>query len=215
MVIWVATEFRDEHRQALDWLNQRTDSDTDFFGVVVEVIQIGNSLPAPQFRIVANPNEWQKSKRRKVDGETSERGEQYRQYFQELIDELREQYHFTGARKAQAQNWYTFSSGHKAFAYSHSFARGGRVRTEVYIDNNLSDREGNKAVFDQFWEDREAIEAELGYSLEWERMDDKNASRIAVYRQGSIDDDVSELENIRQWAVQELLRFKEVFGRRI
>lgn len=31
-IVWVAESFRDEHRQALDWLNQRTDSDTHFFG---------------------------------------------------------------------------------------------------------------------------------------------------------------------------------------
>ena len=33
-IVWVTREFRDEHRQALDWLNQRTGEDTQFFGVV-------------------------------------------------------------------------------------------------------------------------------------------------------------------------------------
>ena len=43
VVIWVTRHFRDEHRQALDWLNQRTGEETQFFGVVVELWQIGDS----------------------------------------------------------------------------------------------------------------------------------------------------------------------------
>ena len=40
IVIWISEEFQDAHRQALEWLNQRTDTDTQFFGVVLEVLQI-------------------------------------------------------------------------------------------------------------------------------------------------------------------------------
>lgn len=43
-MIWVAEEIREEHREALDWLNRRTDAETHFFAVVVEVIQIDNSM---------------------------------------------------------------------------------------------------------------------------------------------------------------------------
>lgn len=60
VIIWVAKDFRDEHRQALDWLNQRTDDDTGFFGVVVEVWRIDGSRPAPHFNVVAAPNEWRR-----------------------------------------------------------------------------------------------------------------------------------------------------------
>ena len=54
-VVWVTREFRDEHRQALDWLNQRTGDDTLFFGVEVELWKIGDSLPAPHFKLAASP----------------------------------------------------------------------------------------------------------------------------------------------------------------
>lgn len=210
VVLWVSTDIREEHRQALDWLNQRTDSNTDFFAVVVEVIRIGDSKPALQFRVAVSPNEWQKSTRNKSVTATSEKSELYRGYFQTLIDELRETHQFTGARKAQPQNWYSFSSGNKRFVYSHAFAARNRVRAEVYIDNG--DSEDNKAFFDQLHGDREAIESEFGQQLEWERLDDKRACRIAIYRDGSIEDSSEDLQAIHEWTIQQLLKLKEVFG---
>jgi len=212
VVLWVSTEIREEHRQALDWLNQRTDSSTEFFAVVVEVIKIGESNPALQFRVVVSPNEWRKSARIKTTSDTSEKSERYRTYFQTLIDDLRETHKFTGAKKAQPQNWYSFSSGNKTFVYSHSFAARNRIRAEAYVDTGDADE--NKAFFDLLHNDRETIEAQYGQQLEWERLDDKRACRIAVYRDGSIEDSSEELQAIHEWAVQQLLKLKEVFGPR-
>lgn len=212
VILWVSTEIREEHRQALDWLNQRTDSNTDFFGVVVEVIRIGDSKPALQFRVAVSPNEWQKSAKKKTNTTTSEKSEKYRQYFQDLLDDLRETYKFTGARKGQPQSWYTFSSGNKRFVYGHSFAAGNRVRTEIYIDS--SDVDENKQYFDLLLSQRESIESEFGQTLEWERLDDKRASRVAIYREGSIDSSTEELQDIHAWGINNLLQFKKVFGPR-
>lgn len=61
VVIWVVAHARDEHRQAIEWLNQHTDSDFGFFLVEVELWKIGGSLPAPRFGVVEQPNEWTKT----------------------------------------------------------------------------------------------------------------------------------------------------------
>lgn len=61
VVIWVVARARDEHRQAIEWLNQHTDSDFGFFLVEVELWSIGDSLPAPRFSVVEQPNEWTKA----------------------------------------------------------------------------------------------------------------------------------------------------------
>ena len=46
VIVWIAKEYRDEHRAALEFLNGRTGEDTQFFGVVVEVWKIDKSHPA-------------------------------------------------------------------------------------------------------------------------------------------------------------------------
>ena len=115
VIVWLTRKFRDEHRQALDWLNQRTNAETQFFGVAVELWRIGGSPPAPHFNLVATPNEWrpETAARGRGDGPVvSGRSERYRNFFQPLIDTLRETHKFTNVRKAQPQNWYSFSAGY-------------------------------------------------------------------------------------------------------
>ncbi len=212
-IIWLVESVRDEHRQALEWLNRRTDADLHFFAVVVEVVRIDQSRPAFLFKLVVSPNEWQRSTRENAERQSSSRGEAYRQYFQILIDELRERHRFTGARTAQPQNWCSFPSGFPGISYGTSFAKRGRVRAEIYIDQG--DTERNKALFDSLLEQKSDIEREFGESFEWERLDDGQASRVAVYRDGHIERTPERLPEIRTWAIDHLLRLKAVFGPRL
>ena len=210
VVIWLAESIREEHRQALEWLNQKTDTDTEFFGVVIEVLQIDNSKPAYNFKPVVFPNEWQKNKRKSDGGKVSGKMEAYRSFYQALIDELREKHKFTNARKGQPQSWYSFSSGiASGIIYSVSFAMGERVRVELYIDQG--DTEKNKKLFDALYTERESIANDLGSKLEWERLDNKRSSRIAIYRSGSIELSDAELAEIKEWSIDNLLKFKKVF----
>ena len=64
IVIWVAQRFREEHRSAIDWLNDISGSETGFFGVVLEAVQIGDSAYAPHFNIVSKPNDWERQIKR-------------------------------------------------------------------------------------------------------------------------------------------------------
>ena len=178
----------------------------------IEVIKIGESRPALQFKVIVSPNEWQKTKKKQSNNASSEKSEKYRKYFQGLIDDLRENHHFTSAKKGQPQSWYSFSSGNKKFLYGHSFAQGSRVRTEIYIDSK--DLVNNKAFFDKLFEEKKEIEAEFGQTLEWERLGNKRACRVAVYRTGSIEDSSEELQKIKDWGIQNLLKLRAIFRKR-
>jgi Domain of unknown function (DUF4268) len=65
VVIWVAPHFRDEFRRGLDWLNERTDQQVDFFGVEIGLVRIGRSLPAPVLDVVVQPRNWRRAGRRR------------------------------------------------------------------------------------------------------------------------------------------------------
>ena len=214
VAVWIAKEFRDEHRQALDWLNQRSDENTEFFGVVIEAWKIDDSRPAPHFRLVATPNDWRKGKvTTKQEGAASERGEAYRVFFQSLIDRLREEHQFTGAKKGQPQSWYNFPSGFSGIPYEAKFTHGNKASVGLFIIRN--DKDQNEGFFDELKEHQHAIESKLQEPLEWDRIEGYKSCRIAVTRSGAITDSQEALEEIQDWMIDKLLKFKEVFGPRL
>jgi hypothetical protein len=63
VIVWVSPRFDQESRRTLDWLNDRTDSKVDFFGVELGLVRIGRSLPAPVLDVVVQPRNWRKARR--------------------------------------------------------------------------------------------------------------------------------------------------------
>ncbi len=213
VIIWLAEEVREEHRAAIDWLNNNTGENIDFFAVEIDVIQIDDSKPALNFKLKAYPNEWQKSSIHTATGDTSPTMNSYKTFFQTLIDELRTKHKFTNAKAGQPQSWYAFTTGVKGFQYGLSFAKGEKVRVDLYIDTGKA--EENKAILKALESEKELIEKEYGMKLEWELLENKRASRVAIYRPGSIDEDTQTLSEIKDWSIQQLLNFKKTFGKRL
>lgn len=94
---------------------------------------------------------------------------------------------------------------HRVAFLNFSFTRRREFRVELYIDT--LDRGRNKQIFDALHRHKNAVEAELGEPLQWERIDEKRASRIAIYRQGAITDDETHLARLRDEACESMLRF--------
>ena len=207
VVIWLASSFTDEHRAAFEWLNRRSQQGVEFFGVRVELLKIDESKPAVNFDLVIVPAEKVARASRQP---SSERGEAYREYFQILLDRLRDDHGFTRARKGQPQSWYSFTSGTSGIQYGATFASGNVARVEVYIDTG--DGAQNEAAFTFLNDRRVEIESELGHPLEWQELANRRACRICFERPGSIDDAEHDLSQLRDWMVDRLLAFKTVFG---
>ena len=143
-----------------------------------------------------------------VDPSSVTRAEKYRVFFQPLIDTLREK-GFTKATKASGRNWFNTGSGSTKVEYWVEFAGSrGEVRVQVYIGR---EKEWNKRLFDQLENHKEDIESKLGESLSWERLNHRDACRIALYRDGRINDEYM-LDDIREWAIEWMLAFRRVFG---
>ena len=213
VVVWIARKFRDEHRDALDLLNRRTGEDTEFFGVEVELWKIDDSRPAPNFNLVATPNEWRKQTIRAV-GRVSERRRRYREFWRPLTDTLREEHSFMEPQSLNPKSYRSFPTGHaEGVKYDVNFYSQGRAVAKLYIGG--PDKDWNKELFDQLEERKDALESEFGESFEWERRSRGKTSEIRVVRPGSLDDDEETLAEIRAWMVERLLKFKQVFGPRL
>ncbi|MGQ0815828.1 MAG: DUF4268 domain-containing protein [Gemmatimonadota bacterium] len=209
-IVLAAEEFPPEMTATLLWL--RT-FDLDISAVRLRPYRIDNQLVVDCSILIPLPEAKDyiiRRERKEVRqaARAQGKGESYRPWFQSLIDELREKHSFTNARAGQPQNWYSFSSGHSGIAYSVAFTQQG-LSTQLYIDRG--DKESNKRIFDALFDDRTRIEKDVGSELRGERLDNRRASRISIYRDTTIHSAPDELDEARQWAGVELLRFKEVF----
>ena len=91
-----------------------------------------------------------------------------------------------------------------------SFALRQRLRLEFYIDTG--DKEENKRIFEAMLRHRTVIESGVGQALEWEPLEKKRASRIALYTEGSVTDEPEKLEMLVEWAVENAARFYNAIG---
>lgn len=214
IVVWVMPELRQEHQQALDWLNEN--SETSFFGVEVRAIQIGDSNPAIDFRVKVAPNDWQRGIRRTTSrGEISPRNELYRQFFAELGERYFKDLPGRRQPKAQPQSWYSFGGGKSGITFGWAYKMEDRFATELYID--VGDGDLNSKFLEELRSVTDIGDDLIG-RIKWEELPGKRASRIAVYRDGdieSVSDDPSYKDNVIQWAIGMMERFESIFREHI
>lgn len=211
-IVWITTAFREEHRQALDWLNEQTREDVRFFGIELQVVRIGQSVPAPLFNTVAEPNDWQKQVRTATrGGRVGTKTALYQEFWSKYLERIRDEHpDWSRARTPPSQNWMNFPSPIRGTGINPSFAHGGRLRHEIYIDTG--DKGRNKEIFEHFLSQRDQFEAEYGRSLEWEELPNARASRIADYRD---DSDVSfedRHDEFISWFIDAGVRMRRAVG---
>ena len=146
-----------------------------------------------------------------------ERERAYIDYFGPLMTRLRQETEIAIKESSPSgTNWIEViklpKEGPQRSIIALSFALNSRYRIELYIDTG--DKEINKAVFDDLEDEKESIEKSIGQKLEWERINEKRASRIALYNSGSIDDEEEKLKELENWTVEMLPKFHEaIFDR--
>lgn len=180
-IVWIATAFREEHRQALDWLNENTGEGTHFFGIELQVVRIGDSPKAPLFNVVVQPNDWQKQVRAATQPSAlSPKGAAYIEFWRRFLDRVHADHpDWTRGRAAAPDNWYEMKGPMSGCRYTSSFSGQG-LRHELYIDTG--DGERNLELLDAWRERQQQIEAEYGRPLSWEDLAGKRACRIADYK---------------------------------
>ncbi|WP_244505044.1 DUF4268 domain-containing protein [Pelagibacterium luteolum] len=213
-IIWVAARFTEEHRAALDWLNEITDERFRFFGVEVELWRIGDSAAAPKFNVISKPNEWSRSvsqaSRRLENEPVTETKQMQLDFWTELQGRL-EGHRTLRSRRPRPQHWTTYSIGRSGMHLAGLFnTRDNRVGVELYLgDDNAN------AYFQQLELQRPAIEAELGFVPLWKALPERRACRIIVYLENIDPADRSRWPEYHSWMVRTLEAFSRVFKDRV
>jgi hypothetical protein len=215
-VIWIAERFREEHRAAIDWLNASTIEGFDFFAVEVEALKIGNSDPAPRFNVLGKPNEWSRDVTRTTRNDErplDERQKGYVAYWTALGTFLADRNAPFKVRVPPPRDYYCSFGNIGQSGFSLNATAGFRDRklgVEIYIGHRLA-----KIAFDHLEAERKNIETEFGSALDWQRLNDKKACRIATYRTDFDPTNNQQWSGQFAWFLEQLNSFVRVFRGRI
>jgi len=205
-VVWIAKEFKDEYLSAIQWLNNGTTEEINFFAVEVSAIRIGNSLPAPVFKVVAQPNTWQKEGRAAaavaLSGGT---GAKQLEFWSQLIEVIAKRHpDWTNTRKGRPHGWHAMPSGIANVSYNFVFTRKER-KVELYFW--APDREVNASRFDFMLHRKSEIESAFGHELQW-HFPPENKQGCLRYTLDADLDDESQWASYVEWFIYEMERLR-------
>lgn len=210
VMVWIVKEAKEEHRAAVEWLNNNTNNDVNFFLIEIHAYKIGDSDPAPKFEVVEKPNDFVKRSKIKVDNSElnkrqSERLTFWEQFNQILISRGKP----FNVRKATTDHWYDVAIGtSEAHIAINLVNKDGIIVVEVYINDN-------KELFDSLYSNKDEIEEKLGLELIWDRLNGKKAARIKQAIPGLNFDDHSNYDSLMNQSIDTAIKMRDVFKKYI
>jgi hypothetical protein len=204
VVIWVVSRARDEHAQAIDWLNAHTDENIGFFLLEIELWQINDSQPAPRFNVVERPNEWGKSIKQ-AEGLTEAQKIQlaYWLEYSSLAKQTPDFLQVFSPQKARPQHWTSLAIGSSAY---HMNLIVNTQKKRIGVEFNISDDKGLYERVKKNLEDY-AIERGLVYSLWGEKT---KSSGIQVFKEKcDIKKDNSKWGDFIAWQMNTAVQLRE------
>ena len=206
IIIWIVKDVRDEHKQAVDWLNEHTDDKINIFAIRMELWQIGDSPYAPKFYVVSKPNDWAKAiKKSTTRSDLSDRRLMQLEFWTQFKEYSATHKSTLRLRKAYPQHWYDISIGNSKSHLSLVVdADNGQIRCEFYIPDS-------KPLFKALRENKDAIEGKLAHDLEWMELEGKKASRVRTICGIDVENSAN-WEKCFQWLMETAQQFQSVFA---
>jgi hypothetical protein len=205
IVIWIAELIRDEHRAAVDWLNDKA-TDMDFFAIEARAIRINDSLPALLWDVVASPNNWSRTAKKTASSNLGPLQKLRLEWWAALNSQIEKHGVNLTKFKPAPESWQGGSIGKGGFwlnTVTNSVEQ--IIRVEIY----LSDEQSGD-WFNGLSEKRLEIEEALGYELNWDPLEGKKASRICISDNANLMNR-EDWENQHNWVIQRRLDFEKVF----
>ena len=207
-IIWIAKSFTEEHRAALDWLNRITEENINFFGIEIEVIQIGDSLPAPQFKVVAKPNDWSKSVRSSAStGELTDTKLKQQQYWTEFKEYVEKNGSPFKVQKPSPQHWTNIALGRSNFYLSLTVNSQSHI---ICINLEIGGARA-KEHFDKLRDLYEEDSKEhISTDIEWLRLDDRKSCMVKLSKSFNFTDETSRDDQFA-WFVEYVKKYISYF----
>lgn len=179
VVVWIVSSARDEHASAIEWLNKHTDDEISFFLLEVHAYKIGDSDPAPLFKIVEQPNDFVKTVKTVAKNTDLNESQKSRlEFWTQFNDVLEQRGKPFNKRKASTDHWYSVAIGSSAAQISIDLVnKEHKIRVSLWINDS-------KDIYDLMYQKKAEIESALGFDLVWQRLDGKKASIICKYING-------------------------------
>lgn len=189
IIIWIVKHAREEHKAAIEWLNNHTDDKIGFFLCEIKLFQIGNSQIAPSFTVIQRPNDWAKEIKAVSSNPTQQKRLEYWQAFNNYAFNDAAFSKAFNKRKPSTDHWMDFSIGSSACHIGVSqIQKRNAITIELYINDD-------KNLFNSLLSHKAEIETTMGISLDWRELPERKASRILVEKS-------VELENKDKWNEQ-------------
>ena len=210
VVVWIVSSAKEEHASAIEWLNKHTTSDVDFFLIEVHAYTIGDSVPAPMFKIIEQPNDFAKSvKALSKNGELNDSQTNRLEFWTQFNEVLESKGKPFNKRKATTDHWYSIAVGSSLCHVSIDLVNKEHfVRVGLWINDS-------KDLFDKFLASKDEIEKEMGMALDWDRLDGKKASVICMHIPGLDFNNQSNYPELMNEIIEVSKKFKETFSKRI
>ena len=203
VIVWIVESAREEHASAIEWLNKHIDANIDFFLIEIHAVKIGDSLPAPMFKIIEQPNDFNQqikeiSKRDSMTESMTRRIE----FWTMLNDVIAERGKPINPRKPSTNAWYGVSIGSSDCHMNIVLVNmEGHIRIELLIPDN-------KELFEKLYQNKNDIESKMECSLIWQKLEDKQASRVSLRIEGLDYNNQSNYKELMNKAIDAVLKFK-------
>ncbi len=210
VVIWIVKEAREEHRSAIEWLNNNMSKNISFFLIEIRAYRIGNSLPAPKFVIIEKPNDFVKTVNLGMDsGELSKAQSERLNFWNKFNETLVARGKPFNVRKASTDHYYDVAIGTSdAHICITLVNKTNSIGVEIYINDN-------KELFDKLNAISDIIENELGFTMDWQRLDNKKASRIIYNIEGLDFDNHANYNELINETIDKVMCVKDTFKKYI
>ena len=208
-VIWIAESFTDEHRAALDWLNEIAAEAVNFFGLEIELWRIDDSLMAPKLNVISQPNDWTKTVADSARN-LSERELWYLEYWTALQNCLYQRESVVKPVKPTTYANQFFYVGRANFRIMASINMRGKW---MCVKLELSGIDA-KPHFYLLFEYKAEIDKEIGPNLKWEERSGNKYSYISLYHKTN-SEDRDDWDDQHEWLCKQLEIFHTVFSPRV